>query len=472
MKQSLTASKVAQTMKKAEEQLEKERVMQVLKSSSVVSGAYSLAGASVVGSSVVIGTNIHNHQHGSGSKLPKSGKASAPASSEGSGSDGGIGRRMAPPLPKRRNTHQTVRPPSPPLSASSLEQVALATAPDYQHREREEHIPPVPPPMHPDRKQHQSAPGSSSTPTPGSTNTKRAKNLETFESIYGPMTSSPKVSPAPSADGSNMSKSAIVASNTGSTENDSPSARVFRSKSLNQTVKPLAPPVPPPLRKKRPESVQVLGSPTHVGGFLVPAGTPPKQKTSMVLGHRRSSLSMSSTPSSLTHVSSGVQGGLSSASTGSTSSSGFGGNIQRTIDALHSFHGNLQPKLEKARYKAEAGLSRRGYVRGVGQVDRSSPTRFEQREEQEGLTLRDGSRTGRRLVKDRWREGYNDLDPDGRQVDGFDDLDEESFDRDDRWGGVQGVHAPSTASSSTLGYGLPKHRPRHVFDDSPERDDL
>ena len=60
MKQSLQASKVAQTMKKAEEQLEKERVMQVLKSSSVVSGSYSLAGASVTGSSIVIGTNIHN----------------------------------------------------------------------------------------------------------------------------------------------------------------------------------------------------------------------------------------------------------------------------------------------------------------------------------------------------------------------------------------------------------------------------
>ena len=51
-------------MKKAEEQLDRERVMQVLKSSSTVSGAYPLAGASVTNSSVVVGTHVYNqHQY-------------------------------------------------------------------------------------------------------------------------------------------------------------------------------------------------------------------------------------------------------------------------------------------------------------------------------------------------------------------------------------------------------------------------
>ncbi|PPQ97304.1 hypothetical protein CVT26_006702, partial [Gymnopilus dilepis] len=134
IQQSLHATKVAQSMKRAEEQLEKERVLQVLKSSAVVTGSYSLAGARLSGSSVVIGTNIHSQQLGAQAQFPTQQRATSPTaqrrvyapSSASSASDG------APPLPRRRHQHQpsqSYSQPSPPLSASSLEQVALAAPP-------------------------------------------------------------------------------------------------------------------------------------------------------------------------------------------------------------------------------------------------------------------------------------------------------------------------------------------------------
>ena len=105
IKQSLQVTKAAQTMKKPEEQLEREQVMQVLKSSSTVSGAYSLAGASVTNSSVVVGTHIYNqHQYQHQQRRRPSlsgnrwnGKIGYAASSRSSGSD-----EHALPLPKQR----------------------------------------------------------------------------------------------------------------------------------------------------------------------------------------------------------------------------------------------------------------------------------------------------------------------------------------------------------------------------------
>jgi hypothetical protein len=79
-----------------------------------------------------------------------------------------------------------------------------------------------------------------------------------------------------------------------------------------------------------------------------------------------------------------------------------GTNIQRTIDALHHIHGQLQPKLEKARYKAEAGLSKRGYVRSsVRSSGEESPTAVET-EEQESLTREHDSQK----AKGRWPETH------------------------------------------------------------------
>jgi hypothetical protein len=318
IKQSLQASKAAQSMKKAEEQLEKERVMQVLKSSSVVSGSHSFAGANgILGSSVVIGTSVHNRAH-------------SPIKDDPSASV-----HSAPPLPGRRHHYQ--QQPSPPMSTSSLEQVALATTgvhPDSPPRMNLD----LPPPQHPDRK-------------PPST---MSSNIESFEAVYGP----------------NTSTTTLI-----TTTEDPPTARVFRSKSLHQPSPP-RPPLPPPLRRKRPESAQMLSSgevlfTSSVRDRSVSRHTSFSSPTPTV-AHRRSSLSVSGASASSSPYPSTSHDPLPHMS-----------NIQRTI-------ANLQPKLDalrfdgsKARYKAEAGLSRRGFVRDSSRG----------REDQEGLMPSSGEDT-------------------------------------------------------------------------------
>jgi len=319
IKQSLQASKAAQSMKKAEEQLEKERVMQVLKSSSVVSGSHSFAGANgILGSSVVIGTSIHNRGHSPVKDDPP------------------MSVHSAPPLPRRRHHYQ--QQPSPPMSTSSLEQVALATTgvhPDSPSRLNLD----LPPPQHPDRKPPSTA----------------SSNIESFEAVYGANTSTTTLT---------------------TTTEDSPTARVFRSKSLHQPSPP-RPPLPPPLRRKRPESVQMVSS----GEALFTASVRDRsvsRHTSLssptpTVAHRRSSLSVSGASASSSPYPSTPHDPLPHMS-----------NIQRTI-------ANLQPRLDalrfdgsKARYKAEAGLSRRGFVRDSSRG----------REDQEGLMPSSGEDAG------------------------------------------------------------------------------
>ncbi|KAF8163845.1 hypothetical protein B0H34DRAFT_795489 [Crassisporium funariophilum] len=407
MKQSLQASKAAQTMKKAEAQLEKERVMQVLKSSSVVSGAYSLAGASVSSSSIVIGTNIHNqHQHpgmpGHPSTksqmpmppphMPGGGGGYAASASASSGSD----ERGAPPLPRRRGQQQ----PSPPLSTSSLEQVALAAppsslytspsasrtmyarantnpessymspfrspvgavhpytaSPDRSPTRGSLDMSAARPPMHPDRKSHLGY----QAPSTFTSEPQRSQNLEAFEAIYGP---------------SSASASTPTDSFNSPTTADSPTARVFRSKSLHHPSPPL-PPLPPPLRRKRPESVQMLSSPKGESS----TGTNPLARHATISTpsntHRRSSLSVSSTPSSNHSTHAAYESPMS--------------NIQRTIATLQPKLDALQiqPRLDKARYKAEAGFSRRGFVRDVGRHKAGV-----EGEEEEGLFHGNGGDAG------------------------------------------------------------------------------
>ena len=426
MRQSLQASKVAQTKKKAEEQLEKERVMQVLKSSSVVSGSYSLAGASVSGSSIVIGTNIHHHR----STSPGGYAVSSASSSD----------ERAPPLPRRNRPQQ----PSPPMSATSLEQVALATPPNFPNRTNTmpnvspfrspvEPIPPntdssehCPPPTHPDRKPYVHYASSSST-------LQRNPNLESFEAIYGPMTGSTSgVPPTPESPISGPSS-------------HSPTTRVSRSKSMHQTSPPL-PSLPPPLRRKRPESVQVLGSGEVLQGSLTrlessvstssSSSTLSRHTSLSTSGHRRSSLSVSSTPHS--NSSSHAESPMS--------------NIQRTIATLQPKLDALQiqPRLDKARYKAEAGLSRRGFVSGgraKGGVEG---------EEEEGLVRRPVSstrgRTSRvRKVRPHWTSG----DPEGNG-NVFDDPDvdsdspDDNVEGDEEWRRSRGMD-PSPARQSRRG---------------------
>ncbi|CAA7263499.1 unnamed protein product [Cyclocybe aegerita] len=405
IKQSLQASKAAQSMKKAEEMLEKERVMQVLKSSSAVSGSYSLAGASVAGSSVVIGTNIHNqHTHPHRSMSPTK------MSSVSSGSEAG-----APPLPKRRHHHH--QQPSPPLSAGSMEQVALATVPvpssssssgrrpadvfiESPFRTPVDSIPPNtddpespsrsyagPPPTHPDRKPHLPYHAPSTLVSSGS----QGSNHESFDAIYGPMGAS---TPTP----------------------DSPTTRVFRSKSMHQPSPP-PPPLPPPVRRKRPESVQVLGNGEMYGSLT-------RGESSL---SRHASMSKSSPTSSHHRRSS-----LSTTSSHNSQSDPYSphahpnpiGSVQRAIAnlGLHDKLEHLQPKLDKARYKAEAGLSRRGFVRDHGGRMRNPL----EGEEEEGLMGGEGGGRGRRRPRNEdpdvdsdeeeaWRRGRG-MDEDGMKV--------------------------------------------------------
>lgn len=193
------------------------------------------------------------------------------------------------------------------------------------------------------------------------------------------------------------------------------------------------------------------------------------------LGHRKSSLSLSSTSSFTNHtptlpsltnefkprrLSSGASSAVAGTTGSSTTATAVGSNIQRTIEALHSFHGQLQPKLEKARYKAEAGFSRRGYVRGpsVRASVEGSPARTDV-EEKEGLTRGYNTRVG--MWRDTFREEselsgkLGDQLEVGREGNGSDE------DNDYRRGRSETV---------PMRLHLPQYTPRNVFDDSPERD--
>ena len=449
--------------------------MQVLKSSSTVSGAYSLAGASVTNSSVVVGTHVYNQhqyqhqQRRSPSPMMQLGqgqgqggnrwnrKIGYAVSSTSSGSD-----ERAPPLPKRRMQQQQ---PSPPLSASSLEQVALATtrphptgppssaasafsnpeasnnahnhayrnttsrtrvpvdstiavpytsSPEQSPKRTSFDLPSSdttrgrPPPTHPDRKPHhfqyQSNQNSHarspySDPFAGTNLESKDPDEQTmnvnqsFESIYG----------SPGVISTNPFPHSSPPTTTGVTQSTPNPNRIFRSKSLHQTNPPVPPAPRSLLGRKRPESIQV----SRVSDIGVEvdqnesssspdqndnSGHVSRHKSLMASGNnRRSSLSVSSTPSSssLNHLSSWPpptphrQNSSSSSLTvarpplhshsysqppSSASSTTMKHDIlpiqaPNPLTSLQKTFLQIQPHLDKARYKAEAGLSKRGFVR-------------------------------------------------------------------------------------------------------------
>ena len=534
-------------MKKAEEQLERERVMQVLKSSSTVSGVYSLQGAKVRNSSfrnssVVVGTNIYNQQQRSPSPSPMMGRSSSglnrkpgyAVSSTSSGSD-----ERAPPLPKRRNQQQ----PSPPLSTSSLEQVALASTTPYPtsappsstattfsnpENSNKAHVHPSfrsrsrvpvdstatttttnspeksprrtsldlpsrgrPPPTHPDRKLHhlqyqyqpQPQPNSHtrsqsypySDPFAGTSSHLDRGALppegngtnadESFESIYGP--SSNSINPS-----SSLTHAPIT----------TPSAnRVFRSRSLHQTSPPIPPLPRSSLSRKRPESVQVF-RPSDIGvevdrnESMAPPPSPNRNSSSMLMMptnnsnknlHRRSSLSVSSTPSSsstsLNHwppptsphrqtpIGTSASSSCLTVTGGQRPSSSATKNESTSTNPLTSFQKTIlqiQPHLDKARYKAEAGLSKRGFVRdglrsrgksfGSGSGDGEDEKDGLEEDGLEGLMMGrgggggGGSDGGKRTS--RWRVNHDD----DRAYDG------EEVDQDSDWMRNEGMSSGQT----------------------------
>ncbi|KAF8646085.1 hypothetical protein AX16_007398 [Volvariella volvacea WC 439] len=427
MKQSLTASKIAQSLKKAEEQLEKERHLHVIKSTT---------GGFTANKSPRRSPSPHRAHHTQPSPIPLPVSSGTSASS---GSDHNQSHSQPPPpLPKRRPQQPPPIPPqrkpSPPISASSFEQVALATAPLSSR-----HFPPPPPPLqsldaalsrqrlnsgsnspsprretfgplptapptHPDRKP---------PPLPHPSPTDYQRN--SFDSVYNTSFASASTTALPSSlhstpplpsrsqslrhphghthttshsfSHSNTSSNSSLNSLSRTHEQDqasasptTPTTRVFRSKSLNH---PSPPPVlsagaypppphhpPPPVRRKRPESIQVFGP---AGTNTVPGASHSEGAGAATLS-RHSSLS---SPHRLPHHR-GSQSYDSSPSNSTPSSNPYASphtsplnlsNIQKAIAGLQP---KIDARLDKARFKAEAGLSKRGFVRagGAGEEER------------------------------------------------------------------------------------------------------
>jgi len=297
MKQSLEASRAGVVQRKVEENLNQERVLQVLKSSS-----------------------IRNRS----SSPPKPGPSSSGSSTSGNHRSDTRSERSAPSLPPRRNAQSPSRStPSVAGSIMSYESVAnarLSLSPSKNRANspfsrspergrvlavamtdepRTNSVSPTrptdiaPPPTHPDRK-----------PPP--------VNTPVLEISSDDISPTQPLSPA--------------------------SLKVFRSKSMGHPKPP-----PPPTRKPRarPESMQLPPSPAYAtpastqflptdtfsgGEFPLPKVT---RRVSLGSTHSRAS-SIDSSPS-------------------------VKKNLQRTFSAL-------QPKLDAARYKVEAGLSKRGFV--------------------------------------------------------------------------------------------------------------
>ncbi|KXN87266.1 hypothetical protein AN958_08998 [Leucoagaricus sp. SymC.cos] len=464
-----TASKAAQTLKKAEEQLEKERVLQVLRSSAVVSGGNvrqpGLAAALGVGpgdkekvrgvSTAVGGTTSPV------ARSESSASAGASASASWSGTEDRSRERERPPLPRRRRAPPRHRPPSPPASTTSLEQIALAVAapsgtrsmPHTPFNSTTPHtsspfdsptsspsrrptvdlppptsgsLPVPPPPMHPDRKQygsisHQIASTPSHSHHAHSQQSEAIspfrRNLETFEAIYG--TGAAATSPVTRTSSTTRFSAETPTTPTPPTPNsvileseETPSAspqsqaRIYRSKSLHYqsavghgsasasgSGSGTTLPPPPPVRKKRPESIQILSSRSAAVGSegvwkatSSSTSSPSKstffesKKISITQSipsfssssqqeqsqHRRSSYSSSyggsGSASIFPFCGNGSAGGSGSAGIGSGGGGGSAEVIQRKLAELQL---SAIPVLEKARYKAEAGLSpRRGFIQG------------------------------------------------------------------------------------------------------------
>ncbi|KAG6820395.1 hypothetical protein H0H93_001165 [Arthromyces matolae] len=358
IRQSLQATKAAQTMKRAETQLEKERVLQVLKSSAVVSGGYTLAGAHIERSSVVVGTSVrttqHNH-HENGGPMRNRELSSSQSSNESL-------EGRAPPLPRRRTINQ--QQPSPPVSVSSIEQVALAKAPDESA-----HAPLA-----------GTSAFSSHSPRP-STNPFPVANTHTNNPYRRPSTSSyksfvasPQGSPtrgtadlpppthpdrltqSTSFNTPNTSASAASPASTPAMNDSegSPTTRVFRSKSLHHSSPPPQHPLPSAPPRRRPESVQVLAGMLEKDNFMTSSLSRNPSLSNLALNRgphkRQTSLSSSFASLGLDREKEKQERDLEEKEKDRES-------------PLGKFARSWQPRLERARYKAEAGLSRRGYVR-------------------------------------------------------------------------------------------------------------
>ncbi|KZV66280.1 hypothetical protein PENSPDRAFT_689153 [Peniophora sp. CONT] len=262
---------------------------------------------------------------------PKLGSRSSSSSDE---------RQARPKLPPRRQ-------PSPPPSAASVysfEQVASASLPDGRSPFRRPPTPPGrvirSPSTSPSRPTTDSAP----RPPPRQPPRHPDSNKEKSENGDLPSTTPP---------------------------------RLGRSKSMHQTTPP---PLPPPSRRKRPESVQVLSnsprqdvfSDAHAAPFPPPppllSARHPSFKAAAEHSARHSSFSGAS-PSSQTNRHARQQSVEEGA--------------QAALNQFRGAFAGLAPKIDAARYKAEAGLSRRGYVPGMNKRRTEGAQRLVDSDEEE-----------------------------------------------------------------------------------------
>ncbi|EIN08752.1 hypothetical protein PUNSTDRAFT_120343 [Punctularia strigosozonata HHB-11173 SS5] len=370
IKNSLHASKVAQSIRKAEEQLENQRVLHVLKRSTSASGSTSQLDRQLTGSSATSSSGV-----GATSSIVRNRSASPtkgpvlPTVLEGRAQ-----RQSLPPLPKRKYSSP---PPASAASARSMESLANAHFDSSPFLDggagRDE--------------------GNRSSPSP---------------------TRSPSRPPQHPGRKSSMASSDVSGGGT------TTPPRVGRSKSLHHPSGP--PPVPPP-RRKRPESVQVTASSSSSGGDPLgsPFRTAPAYPSTATFGSLSRHLSLTSRPRrSLSGERLSEDSPVSS--------------IQRAFVNLGA---KAQPKFEAAMYKAEAGLSRRGYVPhhhrrddfSMARGDRGEERLFEGNGEGEEVAVdeddsSDEEETRRRLHLDsgkglgiqgdddrgrRWNEGYKPL---------------------------------------------------------------
>ncbi|KAE9409290.1 hypothetical protein BT96DRAFT_1012867 [Gymnopus androsaceus JB14] len=422
MKQSLIASKTGKTMKQAEEQLEKERVLKVLKSSE---GSSSLHLPTRELEALVQINLAPPH-------LPPSITSESDAS-----------RDRAPPLPKAQQKTSF---------AANVYDLLPANAPRYANSpstspsRKTTDLPPLPsgpPPKHPNQSSNLAY---RKPPPPIPPNLAQLRNSndptdtdkQDFESVYGSVakSASPYVSSfsrgASEFTPTRADSSEYFNGNANSENSPSP-GRMFRSKSLHHPsppslasrlaavdsddverspfspvgdeTTPFASPGPSP-RRKRPESVQVLGSKANGLGVNWNSqkatglgGSSPSTSSNL---SRHMSLSTPSPPNAaaalLRQQQHQHQHQRKPSSSGIGSSPSISDNPLKSLAAslqpqLSSMQQQLQPHLDKARYKAEAGLSKRGFVRDPA-------IRRRRREDEEGL-MRDG-------IGDGWEQSVQD----------------------------------------------------------------
>jgi len=265
MKQSLAASKHGQSMKRLEEQLDRERIMQVLKTTS--SGSSASSRARSLSPAKQPHKGFGNHSSGSEDTYPAPALPRRLSSSSSTSSLPSIDQVASASMKVRSSFVSTpFRPPLP-----DRESVPPTTADGPSHL--------AAPPTHPDRRNDTAEYTTSTTP------------------------------------------------------------RVTRSKSMHHTS---TPPLPPP-RRRRPDSVHLTPT-SNTNIAEIPSSSQARTSSTSVQGlsrhasysrDRRREWDRNTTDASpISH-------------------------IQKTITNLQL---KAQPRIDAARYKAEAGLSRRGFV--------------------------------------------------------------------------------------------------------------